>query len=388
MSASWTQWAEALRRLGRNKATMAQNHGQQSEQQCELWRTIAYEDALYANTAHIQWRIKAAADKASEANRANEQAQPEPTQQKLPTQPQKEDLDKSLATAIQKVNDQIAVAVGVDDIKDNELESVKKACNELVDTVKHIKENASPTMEHPVKKRRKGKTHDEDTVLDYSTTVTPIAAPKMDMDSKRPTKHRRRGKGKQHKKQEYELFFANSNVYTRKAERFVLREHQHDAWMIVETHQRGNKMQEAIARASKEGWSISSAPARRSTTSVYGTYGGVYAAFNSRHQTSPFTGNETDGKHDASKVTDLAGRTLIWPQGNIMVFASYAKDGEYAAHLAEVMKRTQGGETPFLWFADWNTPAEELEKAAWLHDLRAKVHRPTGGDISCHQGKG
>ena len=75
-------------------------------------------------------------------------------------------------------------------------------------------------------------------------------------------------------------------------------------------------------------------------------------------------------------------------QRNVLVFSGYAREGLIGHLAASIAKQTQGGKLPFIFFADFNTDLSSLANQQWISDLDAVVIKPSGGEISCHKGKG
>ena len=203
-----------------------------------------------------------------------------------------------------------------------------------------------------------------------------------------PPRSRRRGRGLSKKRRFISLFYGNVNRYTDKAERFV-HDAEFDVVLYGEHHLRGDMLGCATKELVKHKWHVTASEALPSKESEDGTNGGTFAAAKAHLSSSPFANDIPAGKGVARcKSIDVSGRVLHLMGGDIMVFSGYARNGDTQHIVDEVKKRTANGRIPFIIMADFNIPFETMKEQQWVSDLRAVAFAPTGGDISCHLGRG
>ena len=142
-------------------------------------------------------------------------------------------------------------------------------------------------------------------------------------------------------------------------------------------------------RFSQAGWISSAASAVESVTSADGTYGGALAAVRSHICSSPLPSDTLVTPHLAlSAQVDVSGRVLHMAGSDVLLLAGYARHGDVSTLMSRVAELTNNGRLPFILLGDFNRDFEELREAPWWAMLGAKLVRPSGGSVSCHQGQG
>ena len=123
-------------------------------------------------------------------------------------------------------------------------------------------------------------------------------------------------------------------------------------------------------------------------TSESGSYGGVCAGVKKHLATSPVMGDSEKDDHELSSHRGLAARTLHITKTDVIAIGAYCRHGEFARTLKQVAEITRNGAQHFSLLADFNVAPKDIIESDLLETLDAVVVTPSGGSITCHQGRG
>ena len=85
--------------------------------------------------------------------------------------------------------------------------------------------------------------------------------------------------------------------------------------------------------------------------------------------------------------THMAGTQLQVRGGALQVFCSYNKGGPDPTILAELLRRTNAGASPFIFFGDLNANVDDPVVPDWARRLRAKILKPSCGTCFARAGR-
>ncbi len=206
----------------------------------------------------------------------------------------------------------------------------------------------------------------------------------------RPLGHRRRRRGRGEQRQAPQLLqlrYANTSSFSAEAERHFLCSGA-DAWLLAESHLRGQPLTYSMEKCRRAGWSVFGSPAERSASSAKGTYGGVMAASLQHHAFMPIASAAPRQHGFIDQDWNLTGFSARLRGWSLLVLVGYARHGLVDRLLRGVHGLTQGGKLPFLLFADFNRSPAYVQALPAIELRKARVTVAKGAEMTCDQGEG
>ncbi len=201
--------------------------------------------------------------------------------------------------------------------------------------------------------------------------------------ARRCRRGRKSGRRRQERRNsQFRMFFGNVTSMSPKAEAHLLQV-ETQAFMAVESHLMGARLQGMLARAGQHGWLPRYSLPQPSTTSETGCYGGAVAGLRKHVHGGPLCDDEADGSAWRSVHKQLVGMQVALQGADTLWFGSYHRGGLDHEVLAELSSLTQQGARPFVALADWNDPPQVLAETGWLELVNACIIVPNNSDHTC-----
>ncbi|CAK0802886.1 unnamed protein product, partial [Prorocentrum cordatum] len=192
------------------------------------------------------------------------------------------------------------------------------------------------------------------------------------------------------------VFFSNLTEWGPQARRFLTEKfYDHSVVALVETYQGANALPQLETDLGKDGWQLSSTPARPSGRSESGLSRGEWILTRKFVASSSFqrmrAAARAEGRQDPCK--GFVPLTLHLRTGNVAVIAAYLQPGlEFRGINNGIMVAlasfTRALAGPWLVVADWNCEPPSLVASGWVQQLQARVEVPLNCKVTCDKGPG
>ncbi|CAK0810928.1 unnamed protein product, partial [Prorocentrum cordatum] len=191
-------------------------------------------------------------------------------------------------------------------------------------------------------------------------------------------------------------FYSNITEWGPQARRFLTEKfYDHSVVALVETHHGANALPQLETDLDKDGWQLSSTPARPSGRSESGLSGGEWVLTRKFVASSSFqrmrAAARAKGRQDPCQ--GFAPLTLHLKTGNVVVIAADLQPGlELRGINNDIMVAlasfTRALADPWLAVADWNCEPPSLVASGWAQQLQARVEAPLNCKVTCDMGPG